>query len=145
MLQCRKHPGLFQMTVMTIALKRLWQLMYYDVFSLVSHHTKHRQVQLKLQAAKLAICHSGPLKSQGVDGDVIKGFRLPSLCLWRQPYLLPGCKDGNDTENRLSSEAKHSSDGSLPYSLIGRDFLVLFSAKAVLQAGKRLVICPQKS
>lgn len=52
--------------------------------------------------------------------------------LWRHSYLLTDCKEGNDIANRLSSEAKHSSDGSVPYSLIGRAFLVLYSVKAVL-------------
>lgn len=55
---------------------------------------------------------------------------------WRHPCLLTDCKEGNDIANRLSSEAKHSSDGSVLYSLIGRDFLILCSVKAVLQAGE---------
>lgn len=54
----------------------------------------------------------------------------------RHPYLLMDCKEGNDVANRLSSEAKHSSDGSVLYSLIRRDFLILCSVKAVLQAGE---------
>lgn len=65
--------------------------------------------------------------------------------LWSHPYFLTGRKEDNDTGNRFSSEAKHSSDGFVPYSLIGRAFLVLYSAKAVLQAGEGFRICPQKS
>lgn len=38
--------------------------------------------------------------------------------LWSHPYLLADCKEGIDIADRLSSETKHSSDGSVPYTFI---------------------------
>lgn len=62
---------------------------------------------------------------------------------WRHPYRLTDCKESSDIANRFSAEAKHSSDGSVPYRLIEKAFLVLYSAKVLQAEGLR--IRPQKS